>query len=90
MTTDQYGTAELINNLSELCYPIFCLCIYEALFRLAIDTSIDKKKLFTNGIVIIGISLPVAAIIMFLCYKLSSLELTSKISLKTAIICSLR
>lgn len=86
MTTDQYGTAELINNLSELCYPIFCLCIYEALFRLAIDTSIDKKKLFTNGIVIIGISLPVAAIIMFLCYKLADFQYAAYLFLLLVVI----
>ena len=37
MTTETYGTAELLNNLSEMLFPIVTLAIYEAVFRFAVD-----------------------------------------------------
>lgn len=74
MTTDQYGTAELVNNLSELLYPIFCVCIYEALFRLAMDQDVDKKQLFTNGIVVLGITFPICAVIMFILHRVAGFK----------------
>lgn len=74
MTTDQYGTGELINNLSELLYPIFCICIYEALFRLAMDQDVDKKKLFSNGLLVVLIAFPICAIIMAILYFFAGFE----------------
>ena len=47
LTTETYGVAELINNLSELFYPIVTLCIYEAAFRFAVDENYDNCVIAT-------------------------------------------
>ena len=45
MTTETYGTAELLNNLSEMLFPIVTLAIYEAAFRFAVDPDQDPDAL---------------------------------------------
>jgi O-antigen/teichoic acid export membrane protein len=45
MTTETYGTAELLNNLSEMLFPIVTLAIYEAAFRFAVDRDSDLDAL---------------------------------------------
>ena len=45
MTTETYGTAELLNNLSEMLFPIVTLAIYEAVFRFAVDPDQDLDAL---------------------------------------------
>lgn len=52
MSTAEYGTAELLNNLNELLYPIICLGIYEALFRFAMDRNVDRKALVSNALLV--------------------------------------
>lgn len=37
MTTETYGTAELLNNLTEMLFPVVTLAIYEAVFRFAVE-----------------------------------------------------
>ena len=44
MTTETYGVAEIINNLSEFLFPIITLCIFEALFRFIIDNSDEQYR----------------------------------------------
>lgn len=44
MTTETYGIAEIINNLSEFLFPIITLCIFEALFRFVIDNSDEQYR----------------------------------------------
>lgn len=45
MTTETYGTAELLNNLSEMLFPIVTLAIYEAVFRFAVERDSDLDAL---------------------------------------------
>lgn len=45
MTTETYGTAELLNNLSEMLFPIVTLALYEAVFRFAVDRDQDSDAL---------------------------------------------
>ena len=49
MTTETYGTAELLNNLSEMLFPIVTLAIYEAVFRFAVDRDSDLDALLYEG-----------------------------------------
>ncbi len=49
MTSSDYGTGELIYNTVELTLPIATLCLYEAVFRFAIDPDSDHKKLLSNA-----------------------------------------
>lgn len=62
MTAQEYGTAELINNASELIYPVFCLCIYEAAFRFALDATSNKKSVFTSAFLLTLCMVPVACL----------------------------
>lgn len=48
LTPVTFGTAELINNFSELLYPITTLCLYESAFRFAVDLNIDNSKLIST------------------------------------------
>ena len=50
LTTEEYGVAELTNNLSEFFLPIATLCIYEAAFRYAVDPSFDNRKIVATVI----------------------------------------
>lgn len=49
MTTDDYGSAELLNNFTEMLFPIVTFTIYEAVFRYAIDKDVDKDALLYEG-----------------------------------------
>lgn len=52
LTTEQYGIGELVNNMSELLYPICCLGVYEGVFRYALDKEEDKASVFTSGVTV--------------------------------------
>lgn len=57
MTTNMYGSAELINNLSELFLPIVTLCIYDAVFRFAVDKRYNNTIIVKIGAKILFFSL---------------------------------
>ncbi len=65
MTTKQFGIAELINNSVEFALPIVSLCIYDGVFRFAIDKDADHKKLLTNGLNILLKSFIIAGVLIF-------------------------
>ena len=48
LTAEIYGIAELVNNLTELLYPVVTICIFEAVFRFTVD---DER----NGIVFFSV-----------------------------------
>ncbi|MEL4107000.1 polysaccharide biosynthesis C-terminal domain-containing protein [Oscillospiraceae bacterium WX1] len=50
LTTAAYGTAELINNLTEMLLPVVTICIYEATFRFAVERDIEHSKLLTDSL----------------------------------------
>ncbi len=60
LTTEQYGIGELVNNTSELLYPLCCLGVYEGVFRFSIDKDSDKKAVFSTGI---GMALALAPVV---------------------------
>lgn len=66
MTAAEYGTAELLSNISDLIVPIITLGIPEALFRFSIDNSNDPVKIFTSGFFIITIGTAASFIITFI------------------------
>lgn len=47
LSTEAYGIAELINNVSELFFPIVTLCIYEAAFRFVIESDCNEEEIST-------------------------------------------
>lgn len=69
MTSSDYGTGELIYNTVELTIPIATLCLYEAVFRFAIDPDSDHKRILSNAFSLIlkifGAILIIALIVDF-------------------------
>lgn len=69
MTTQGYGTAELLNNLSEMLLPIMTLAIYEAVFRFSINNEYNQDALLNESIsflfkILIG-SFVIAALVRY-------------------------
>ena len=50
LSTEAYATGELLNNFSELLFPILTLNIYEAVFRFAMSDEYDDDSLLNVGI----------------------------------------
>lgn len=76
MSTAEFGVSELSNNLSEMIYPIITMGIYSALFRFALEKEHDRKKLFTNGILILSCGLAAAIAFGAIAYKFSDYSYT--------------
>lgn len=50
LTTEQYGTADLITNAANLLIPFCCIGITHAVFRFSADKGEDNKEIFSTGI----------------------------------------
>lgn len=50
LTTSQYGTSDLISQTANLLLPIISLGITNGVFRFAMDSSADKKSVFSTGL----------------------------------------
>ena len=57
LTADSYATGELLNNFSELLYPILTLNIFEAVFRFSMSEKYEGKDLLSIGMQITLIGL---------------------------------
>lgn len=49
LTTNEYGTADLVTTSVNLIMPLFTGLIYESVLRFALDTKEDKKQIFSIG-----------------------------------------
>ena len=76
MSVEEYGVAELVNNMSELLYPLMCLCIFEAAFRFAMDRDIDKSDLFAGALSLLLIMTPLGAVVASVAFFLFSYDLS--------------
>ena len=68
LTTEQFGTADILMQTANLLIPLAALGISEGLFRFALDTEGERRKrVFTTalGVIIVGI-LPLALLIQLL------------------------
>lgn len=63
MTEAAYGVGELLNSLTQLIYPVITLCLYEALFRFALDRDGSPKAIFTTAIVVVCGLAPIAILV---------------------------
>lgn len=73
LSTENYGTIDLITTLISLLLPIFSLCVYESILRFSMDNDIDKQIVFTNSI-LIQILLGIVSIILYPLLLLTSLK----------------
>ena len=69
MSTEMYGTAELINNLSELFLPIVTLCIYEAAFRFAVEKRFSHTVIAKAAARLLGVSLALGAVTAYVGWR---------------------
>lgn len=57
LTTEQYGTAELITTTANLLIPIACVGITNAVFRFCAEKGSDQKAVFSSSIALLLIGL---------------------------------
>lgn len=53
LTSESYGTVDLIITTVSMIIPVITLSIYEAILRFAVDKKIDNKALFSNSLSIV-------------------------------------
>ena len=53
LSTDQYGTAELITSTANLVIPLACVGITNGVFRFAADRAKEKNEVFSSGLVLL-------------------------------------
>ena len=80
LTTEQYGIGELVNNMSELLYPVACLGIYEGMFRFSIDRDLDKRQVFTSGTMLVVMLLPVICAVSIAVYAFTGFDYTGHLT----------
>ena len=52
MSSEEFGTVDLLQAIVALLLPISVLSIFEAVFRMAMDKKYDKEKVLYNGLII--------------------------------------
>ncbi|MGG5341704.1 lipopolysaccharide biosynthesis protein [Enterococcus sp. AZ192] len=52
LSTEQYGTADLISTTVTLLLPVVTLSIFESVLRFAMDSESDKRKIFSNSLAV--------------------------------------
>ena len=60
LTTEEYGTYDLIHVTATLLLPVLTLDIFEACFRFAMDRNTDKKQVFSWCLAVSGIAMALA------------------------------
>lgn len=63
LTTEEYGTADLITTTVTLMLPFFTLIIFEAMMRFALEKEIDQGAIWNIGMKIEGIGILIFLII---------------------------
>jgi len=70
LSTQAYGTGELLNNLSEFLFPIVTFALYEAVFRFAVDPDDERRDIINEAFILIlktfSVLIVVAAIVRFI------------------------
>lgn len=63
LTKSNYGISDLIFTTASLLFPIVTLSIFDAVFRFSFDSSIEKDKILSAGIVVSTLCLFIVSII---------------------------
>ena len=67
LTTEQFGTADLITNTANLLIPFAAAGVCEAIFRFALDSKEDKRSVLSTGFFLICITSAVFAAVAAVC-----------------------
>ena len=54
LSTEQYGTAELITSTANLLIPLACVGITNGIFRFAAERNSDKQAVFSSSLALLG------------------------------------
>lgn len=57
LTTEQYGSTDIITTTINLLIPLISLSIYDAVLRFTMDKNYDRREVFTNGLIMAGIGI---------------------------------
>lgn len=75
LSTDEYGSIDLITVTVSMLLPVFSLSIYNGVLRFTMDKGFDNEEVITNGLVITVVGSVVAAVILFpLLYQIDSFK----------------
>ena len=66
LTTEQYGTMDLITTTAGLLVPFVCFDIFEATFRYSSESSYEKEKVLSSSLAVTAVGSAVACIVMVL------------------------
>ena len=53
LSPDDYGVVNIIVDTSNLILPIATICITDAVIRFGLDRAVDRREVFTNGLMVI-------------------------------------
>lgn len=56
LTTEEYGSADILSTTITLLYPILTLSIFDATLRFALDKKYDRKAVLSTSILLTGIA----------------------------------
>lgn len=62
LTTEQYGTIDLLTTTLSLIIPVITLSISDAVLRFAIKSEYDYETVFTNGLTICCLSMVIVVL----------------------------
>ncbi len=77
LSTDQYGTVDLINTTVELLIPIATLTIYDAVLRFGMNKEYSQKQVLTIGMMFALFGTLLVVIGVFLCARLKIFDLNN-------------
>lgn len=60
MTTDEYGTVDVLQSIVSLLLPIVSLTVYESVFRYAMDKDYNKTAVLSTGLMVTFVGAVVA------------------------------
>ncbi len=75
LSTEEYGTIDVILTTSTILIAIFGLCIIEGVFRYTLDNTQDKKGVFTFGILVATCGSLLLILLYFLLRKIEIIRL---------------
>ena len=82
LTPAEYGDADLISQTANLLFPVVSLGITDGVFRYAINSTTDRNRVFSSGILIILLG----SIFLLLCYPLLDMLIGEKLDVTAVIL----
>ncbi len=82
LTPAEYGDADLISQTANLLFPVVSLGITDGVFRYAINSTTDRNRVFSSGILVILLG----SLVLLLCSPLLDLLIGEKLDVTAVIL----